>query len=346
MEQLPLPALDSTPVDRTNKTLQLAVFGTCAAWFVSSEILAGRAARGLANHFDFDSGCQLLSSVFLLFLLTIGFSLLNTISHRYDSLRSVLGLPKRPTAREEWVIGAAIGWGIVVLAVLPMALAGTLYVHLWTAPRAFWLLLLNLATFAVAALAEEVAFRGYPFRSLIEALGSPGATVIMAILFGVVHMLNNDATWTSVLITMLAGVLLSVAWLRTHGLWLPWGLHFAWNASMGIVFGLPVSGTTDFSSIVQTRARGPLWLTGGYYGPEAALFTVVAIGVGIIVLVRLTRNYAWDYTYIPVVAGGYPMEAQPPAAHTAMEQQARPAALVQILPTTPQTRSVTDDPQP
>ena len=343
MEQLPLPAIDSTSADRTSKTLQVAVFGTCAAWFVASEILAGRAARGLANNFDFDSGRQLLSSIFLLFLLAVGFSLLNTISHRYGSLRSVLGLPKRPTARAEWVIGAAIGWGIVVLTVLPMALAGALYVHLWTAPRAFWLLLLNLSTFAVAALAEEVAFRGYPFRSLIDAVGPTGATVLMAVLFGVLHMVNNNATWTSVIITMLAGVLLSVGWLRTHGLWLPWGLHFAWNASMGIVFGLPVSGTTDFSSVVRTRAIGPLWLTGGYYGPEAAVFTVVAIAVGIVVLVRVTRDYAWHYTYTPLVAAGYPMDAQPSAAHTAMEKEARPATLVQILPTTPQSRSITDD---
>ncbi len=346
MEQLPLPAPDSTSANRTSKMLQLAVFGTCAAWFVSSEILAGRAARGLTNHFDFDAGRQLLSSIFLLFLLTIGFSLLNTISHRYSSLRSILGLPKRPTAWEEWVIGAAIGWGIVVLAVIPMALAGALYIHLWIAPRAFWLVLLSLGTFAVAALAEEVAFRGYPFRSLIEAVGPTGATVFMAILFGVVHMLNNNASWTSVLITMLVGVLLSVGWLRTHGLWLPWGLHFAWNASMGILFGLPVSGIIDFSSVIQTRARGPVWLTGGYYGPEAALFTIVAITVGIVVLVRLTRDYAWHYTYTPAVAGGYPMDAPPPAAHIAMEQQARPASLIQILPTTPQTRSVTDDQKP
>ena len=40
---------------------------------------------------------------------------------------------------------------------------------------------------------------------------------------------------------------------------------------MGILFGLPVSGITDFSSIVQTRAFGQLWLTGGDYGPTVGL---------------------------------------------------------------------------
>jgi hypothetical protein len=79
---------------------------------------------------------------------------------------------------------------------------------------------------------------------------------------------------------------------------------------------------------------------------------VVVLLIGIIVLVRVTRDYAWNYTYVPIVPAGYPMEAAPPAAHVAMEamaQQTRPAAplsLVQILPSTPQTRSVGDEPKP
>jgi hypothetical protein len=162
----------------------------------------------------------------------------------------------------------------------------------------------------------------------------------MSLFFGLLHAFNPDATLISVLITMFAGVLLSVAWLRTHGLWLPWGLHFAWNASMAILFGLPVSGIIDFSSVVQTRAVGPTWLTGGDYGPEGAFFTLVVLAIGIVVLVLVTRDYAWNYTHKPIVAAGYPMDVPPPEAHTAMEQEAKPVSLVQILPTTPQSRSV------
>jgi hypothetical protein len=167
----------------------------------------------------------------------------------------------------------------------------------------------------------------------------------MSLLFGGLHIFNPEATWISVLITMFAGVLLSIGWLRTHGLWLPWGLHFAWNASMGVLFGLPVSGITDFSSVVQTRAIGARWLTGGDYGPEGALFTLLVLVVGIVVLVRATRDYAWDYTHKPIVAAGYPMDVPPPAAHDAMEKEAKPASLVQILPSTPQSRSVEEPPK-
>jgi uncharacterized protein len=344
-----LHALDSTTQRRSERTMQLALFVTSVAWFLAADTVAGRAARGLSERFGLDATRPLLTSIFLLFLLAIGFSILQSIAKRHSSLREVLGLPKRPTAGREWKLGAALGWGLVVFSVLPMALARTLNIQLWLQPRAFGLLLLNLVILAVAALAEEVAFRGYPFRCLIGAVGPVTATIGMSLLFGLGHVLNPGATWTSTMVTMLAGLVLSIAWLRTHGLWLGWGFHFAWNASMGILFGLPISGINDFASIVETRAIGRVSLTGGSYGPEGATFTAIALLVGIVILVRITRDYAWHYTYVPIVAAGYAMEAPPPAAHVAMEQQARPApaavSLVQILPSTPQTRSVSDEPK-
>ncbi len=332
---------------RTTRTLQLALFGTSLTWFISSKVIAGRSANGITQRFNVEPSQQLLAALFLLFLLAVGFSLLNTIARQYSSLRDILGLPQRPTDRTEWLQGAAIGWGMVVLAVLPLALSGSLYVTLWTAPRAFWLLLINLAAVAVGTLAEEVAFRGYPFRRLIEAIGPVGATLTMSLLFAVAHALNTDSSWASIFLTMFAGILLSIAWLRTHGLWLPWGIHFAWNASLGLLFGLPVRGDIGSATVVLSTAHGPRWLTGGDYGPEAALFTGLILIAGIVVLVRITRDYAWNYTHAPITPGGYPMDVAPPPAHAAMEQQAaaRPPALIQILPTTPQTRSVDEEPK-
>ncbi len=311
---------------------QFALFITSVAWVLAAQGLAARAASGISMAFDMGAERYLLSALFFVFLLWVGFSLLQAISLGSATAREVLGLPRRATSRREWAVGAAIGWGAVAVAVLPMALAGALHVRFWTGFRSYELAIINLLTLAAAALAEEVAFRGFPFRRLIEAIGPVKATIVMAFLFGAMHLLNPDATWISTLITMLAGVLLSIAWLRTRGLWLPWGLHFGWNASMGVLFGLPVSGLVTFSTVVQTRAIGREWLTGGDYGPEAALLTGVVLVVAMAVLVRATRDYAWHYTYEAPVPGGYPMEAKPPAVHAAMEEQARPGGLVQILP--------------
>jgi membrane protease YdiL (CAAX protease family) len=337
-----LPAFDTTPSPRFARTLEFALFGTSVVWVIAAQAIASSAARGLSVRFGLAAEQMLLSSILFLFLLSLGFSILQIISGRPRQLREVLGLPQRSTVLEEWGIGAALGWGTVLLAVLPMALFAALRPHFFPDARSFLLILVNLATLLVAALVEEVAFRGYPFRHLINAIGPVTATLCASLLFGVAHLFNPEATWISVLITTLAGVLFCIAWLRTHGLWLGWGMHFAWNASMGILFGLPVSGIGDFSSVIQTHAVGRRWLTGGAYGPEAAFFTLVAIVVAIIVLVLVTRDYAWHYTHPPILSAGYPLDVAPPTAHIAMEQEARgrPAALVQILPTTPGTLSV------
>jgi len=322
--------------------MQFALFGTSILWVFAADALAGSAARGLWVRFNLPAEATLLKSILFLFLLVLGFAILQAISGQPRPLREIIGLPKRPTAREEWTIGAALGWGAMVLAVLPMAIFGSLHVHFFADSRSLLLVITNLLALLVAALAEEVAFRGFAFRRLIKATGPITATILMAILFGLVHIANPNATAIGLLIAMLAGVVLSIAWLRTHGLWLSWGLHFAWNASMGILFGLPVGGINEFSTVVQTDAYGRRWLTGGDYGPEAAFFTIFASLACIVVMVFLTREYAWNYTHPPIVAGGYPLDVAPPAAHAAMEQeaQARPASLVQILPTTPATMSV------
>jgi uncharacterized protein len=87
-------------------------------------------------------------------------------------------------------------------------------------------------------------------------------------------------------------------------------------------------------SNVKAITHGSLWMTGGLYGPEGALLSTVAFLIFMAVLYRVTRDYAWEYTHTPIVAGGYPMEVAPPKEHTAMEQAARPAPLVQILSST------------
>jgi uncharacterized protein len=330
---------------RLRRSLHLALFATSIIWAVAASLFAARAARGFSIRFHLSDEFLLLDALFLVFLLGVGFATLQSMVAHNTPFRETIGLPRRPTASTEWATGAAIGWGAILLAVLPMALAGDLHVRFWTEPRAFGLVLLNLATAALLALASEIAFRGYPYRRLIDAIGPSWATIVMALLFAALGGFVADGNQGSLAITVLFGLLLCSAWLRTHGLWLGWGLHFAWIASLGILFGFPVNGMDNISTVIQTRAIGPDWLTGGDLGPEGALLTGFFLLGAIVLLIRVTRDWAWHYTHTPIVPGGYPMEAKPPAAHTAMEQAAKPPALVQILPSTPQTRSVNDDPR-
>jgi len=317
-------------------------FVLACAWYKIAGYMAA-ILSGLITHGDW--GDLIYRSAYLLFLLG-GFSmmwmLMDGQSEPSVSPFKAMGFVRRATAWREFGLGAALGWGLVVLAVLPMALTGSLRTAFWTEPRAFYLFGINLGVLAVASLLETVAFQGYPFQRLMQAVGPTMATILMALFFGVEHIYNTDATLTSILVTMFAGVLLSLAYLRTRALWLPWGLHLAWNLSMGGVLGLPVSGYTKFATVVQTDAYGSVWLTGGAYGPEAALLTFLVLIAGIVVLVRVTRDYAWEYTHVPIVAAGYAVEVAPPAAHVEMESKAvaAPAPLVQIAASTSQNASL------
>ena len=134
----------------------------------------------------------------------------------------------------------------------------------------------------ISATNEELVFRGYPFQKLVESLGPPGAVAVSSAWFGLAHLGNSHHTWISTVNTMLVGVPLSIAYLRTRALWMPVGIHFTWNYVQGFVFGLPVSGFTFPTTLLHARIRGGDWLTGSAYGPEGGLLcTIFVLGAGI-----------------------------------------------------------------
>ena len=139
--------------------------------------------------------------------------------------------------------------------------------------------LLALVLLIVAAALEELAFRGYAFQTLLRAAPPIVPILLLSIYFGYGHWDNPNRTFFSTANTVLAGVWLAVAYLKTRSLWLPTALHFGWNLTMGAVFGLPVSGLIiPQHSILVSTSGAPVWLTGGSYGPEGgAVATIVVI---------------------------------------------------------------------
>jgi uncharacterized protein len=138
-----------------------------------------------------------------------------------------------------------------------------------------------------AAAAEEVMLRGYAFQALEEQWGGGAATLVTALIFGALHGVNPDSGWASFAGIVVSGVLFGVAYWTTRRLWLPIGLHVAWNVFEGPILGFPVSGF-DFPSALTIHMTGPSVWTGGAFGPEAGLLGVLACvaGVGLLLAVR------------------------------------------------------------
>lgn len=108
-------------------------------------------------------------------------------------------------------------------------------------------------------------------------IGTWGALLLSAAIFGGLHAFNPGATAAGVVSTALAGVLLGAVFVATRRLWLPIGLHTGWNFGEGAIFGTPVSGLDGIPGVIAGTLKGPDVLTGGPYGPEASIVAVVVL---------------------------------------------------------------------
>jgi len=222
----------------------------------------------------------------LLVFLFIGFSILLTrFDHVSGNPVAEMGLALRPPWLRDLWAGFLLGSGMVAIAVAWIAMAGSFAITVLFTVRTVQLAGVVFVILGAGAMAEEVSFRGYPFQRLIDAIGAGSAVVVLSVLFGAVHFLNPHASLWGFLNTVLIGVLLSLAYLRTRSLWMPVAIHFGWNLTLGFIFGLPVSGLTEFSVVLRGHAQGPAWLTGGSYGIEAGVVGTSVIVLGIVLLV-------------------------------------------------------------
>lgn len=188
-------------------------------------------------------------------------------------------------------LGGVMLGGVLIGAVMPGLVAwGQLSFRLHLTSHSLALAGGELYILATGAMAEELVFRGYPLQRLMEGMGPALGVALMSLLFGAVHLANPNASALGFANTVGVGVVLSLAYVRTRSLWLPWGIHFGWNTTLGMVFGLPVSGLTDFAVLVRGTARGPQWITGGPYGIEAGVLGSGAIVLGLVGVILGTRK--------------------------------------------------------
>jgi len=137
---------------------------------------------------------------------------------------------------------------------------------------------LSLVWFSAGAIAEELLFRGYAFQTLIQTVTFLPATLLMAIVFAMAHLQNPHVTALSLCNVVLSGMLFSFAYMKTRSLWLPFGVHFAWNFSQTALFGLPTSGMlVTGRALVSATQSGPVWVGGGEFGPEGGVLATIAL---------------------------------------------------------------------
>ena len=142
----------------------------------------------------------------------------------------------------------------------------------------------------LAALAEELIFRGYPLRRLADAIGAAPAAAAGALAFGLTHVGNPGATAFSTVNVALAGVWLACAFFSPGAMPLAWGAHFGWNATLALGFDAPVSGYIFRVPGIDYRPGAHAWIDGGGFGPEGGIVATLVTLAGSAALVAWSRR--------------------------------------------------------
>jgi len=131
----------------------------------------------------------------------------------------------------------------------------------------------------LAALGEELMFRGYPLRRLADAIGAVPAMLILAVLFGFAHARNPNATFFSTVNVALAAIWLSFAFFSVGGMALAWGC-----TSAGMRPGDSVRRARQRLRVSSARGRvhpgRHAWVDGGAFGPEGGIVTTLVLIAG------------------------------------------------------------------
>jgi len=186
------------------------------------------------------------------------------------------------------------GMGGAVMVGLPIAALFALGSYELVVLRGFSPALLGAAgVILVAATLEELVYRCLLFRVVERAWGTGIALALQAAVFAAMHLGNVEQGSALDAAAMLVSVsLLGLLWaglfVLTRNLWVVAAHHAAWNFTI-LLSGVPLSGIEDWRTLapIESRLAGPDWLTGGMFGPESSLLTIVLVALATVLLLRM-----------------------------------------------------------
>jgi len=201
----------------------------------------------------------------------------------------------------EALAGIAIGFGLFALVIGILFLLG---VYSVSKVNAVSVVIPALIAAIMAGVTEELLIRAVAFRILEGWLGSWLALGISAVLFGLLHLPNPQATIvSSAAIALEAGVMFAAAYMVTRRVWLAIGIHVGWNFTQSGIFGVATSGMQS-TGYLEGTLSGPSILSGGTFGAEASIVGVAVCFTAGLCLLRVAQKRGH------VLRPSWPVEAE------------------------------------
>lgn len=213
-------------------------------------------------------------------------AVLSFLSYRYFTTHLEKRLPAelalKGAAREA---GAGIGVGAALGLIVAGLLAAVGAFIVTGSSTGMEFLIKCLPEQIMVATFEELMFRAVVFRIAEQRWGTRAALLVSSVLFALAHLQNDNIGALAVINTAVVSVTLSAAYMLARRVWLPIGIHFGWNFLYDGFFAVPLSGH-EARGWLQASLPGPEWLTGGAYGVEASVLTLLVWTVATVLMLR------------------------------------------------------------
>ena len=184
---------------------------------------------------------------------------------------------------KEFNYGLILGLLIMAFAYVFLSLIGEIVFENYTFD--LQKIFLSIILFIGVSVFEEVIFRGYMLKNLLESFNPYVALFISSIFFSLIHGSNPNVTTLGLCNIFLAGFFLGASYIFTKNLWFPIALHFSWNFFQSM-FGFKVSGLDSYSIIEFTIPENNM-LNGGEFGFESSLLSIIILIIGTFII--------WNY---------------------------------------------------
>jgi hypothetical protein len=95
------------------------------------------------------------------------------------------------------------------------------------------------------------------------------------------HIFNPNTTLFSFFVSLCWGFTMSMLFVYTKRIWLPFFFHLGWNFAQPF-YGSNLTGLDDMGKIIHSKFEGPILFTGGGVGIEDSIITVcILFSIGV-----------------------------------------------------------------
>jgi membrane protease YdiL (CAAX protease family) len=221
----------------------------------------------------------LIHLVSFLVLLSSYYFLFRWYEKREIKELSIKYLPK------EMFGGFVIGFSAISLSIFILYLLGYYHIiKIVTEDYSFKLFM----KLVVAAIIEDLFTRGLVLRELENWLGTNIAIIIIMVI-ETYHIFNPNTTLFSFFVSLCWGFTMSMLFVYTKRVWLPFFFHLGWNFAQPF-YGSNLTGLNDMGKIIHSKFEGPVLFTGGGIGIEDSIFTVTFLLLIGIILYYLAKR--------------------------------------------------------